>query len=136
MLENFGYRLLPLWREEIISEALEDMDRAARQTSPETGFDMDWDTATCFGSFGDGTRNDGGRATAGFGEQLTPAETPVIESVRGIRDLTLETQKAFQSGLQYRAGNNSCISERLVIMEEAFPLYVEPMMEGLSLGRR
>jgi hypothetical protein len=53
LMENLGYRLLPLWEHSIILEALEDMERAGRQCTPEI-YDVDenWDTATCFGSFG------------------------------------------------------------------------------------
>jgi hypothetical protein len=142
ILENLGYRLLPLWEESIISEALEDMDRAARQPSPATGGE-DWDTDTCFGSYG-GAGNEyerkmsDGRAVLGLEEQLTPAETPMVENIRGTRDLSFETKRAFQSGVQGRVGNGQQfqLSNRSSDdTEEPFPMYIDPMMGRMALGR-
>lgn len=42
ILENLGYRLLPLWEERIILEALGDMKRAGGQVSPDVGSCDDW----------------------------------------------------------------------------------------------
>ncbi|KAH6673791.1 hypothetical protein B0J14DRAFT_56851 [Halenospora varia] len=101
ILENLGYRLLSLWDENIISEALEDMERCGRQASPSIRSNEDWDTDTCFGSFGysgngrDRTMSDG-KAVLGVGDQVTPVETPVAENSRGTKDIAMETRAAFQ----------------------------------------
>jgi hypothetical protein len=140
ILENLGYRLLPLWEESIILEALEDMERAARQPSAEIGSDEDWDTDTCFGSFGGAPekRMSDGKAVVGFGEQLTPVETPMVENIPGTRDLPFETKIAFQAGGQgriNREGQRFQLPERSRgSIEEPFPLYVDPMMERMGFG--
>jgi len=142
ILENLGYRILPLWEESIISEALEDMERAARQPSPETS-DEDWDTDTCFGSYGEAgnehqRKTSDGRAVLGFGEQVTPVETPLVENIRGTRDLSFETKKAFQSGVQARNENSQHfrLPDRSTDgTEEPFPVFIDPMMERMGLGR-
>lgn len=141
ILENLGYRLLPLWEESIIAEALEDMERAARQPSPEIGEDEDWDTDTCFGSFGGAVerRMSDGKAVMGMGQQMTPAETPMVENVAGTRELSSETNQAFRSGGQGRVGKEGQqlhLPKRLdARVEEPFPHYVDPMMERMALGR-
>ncbi|KAF4636578.1 hypothetical protein G7Y89_g1505 [Cudoniella acicularis] len=134
ILENLGYRLLPLWEESIIIEALEDMKRAGRQNSPELRSDDDWDTDTCFGSFGCGVDGRGqamsdGRAVLGIGEQVTPAETPA-ENIRGTKDLALETKNAFQqesgsAGVQSRP---FLLPSRVKDSEEPFPVYDDPWL--------
>ena len=141
ILENLGYRLLPLWEESIILEALEDMERAARQPSPEIGSDEDWDTDTCFGNFGGELERkmSDGKAVVGLGEQLTPAETPMVENIPGTRNLSFETKRAFRSGGQGRIGMEAQrfqLPERSSrSVEEPFPVFVDPMMERMGFGR-
>jgi hypothetical protein len=136
LLENLGYRLLPLWEDSIILEALEDMERAGRQNTPEiSDVDEDWDTATCFGSFG-GTGHErkmsDGKAVLGLGEQLTPAETPMIENIKGSRDVSAETRNAFQGSSG--SGGYLQLPDRTASVREPFPMYVEPSAEGMGLG--
>ncbi|CZT43674.1 uncharacterized protein RSE6_03745 [Rhynchosporium secalis] len=100
LLENLGYRLLPLWEESIILEALEDMERAGQQSTPEIHSDgEDWDDAdTCFGSFDQGLARSvpgRGKAVLGEGKLSTPIETPGVKIVRGMRDVEGETRSAF-----------------------------------------
>ncbi|KAL2061947.1 hypothetical protein VTL71DRAFT_7325 [Oculimacula yallundae] len=100
LLGNLGYRLLPLWDENIILEALEDMERAGQQYTPEIYSDGEnWDDAdTCFGSFDTGVGKLGagkGKAVLGLGHLITPVETPRVENVRGTRDVDGETKNAF-----------------------------------------
>jgi hypothetical protein len=102
LLENLGYRLLPLWEDSIILAALEDMERAGRQHTPEIyAIGLDWDTPTCCGSFG-GAENErkmgDSKAVLGLGEQLTPADTPMVENIKGIKVVSVETRNAFQRG--------------------------------------
>jgi hypothetical protein len=133
LMENLGYRLLPLWEHSIILEALEDMERAGRQYTPEI-YDENWDTATCFGSFG-GTGHErkmsNGKAVLGLGEQLTPAETPMVENIKGTRDVPVEARNAFQdsSGSGYLQ-----LPDRTAGARKPFPMYVEPSVEGIGLG--
>jgi hypothetical protein len=136
LLENLGYRLLPLWEHSIILDALEDMERAGRQQTPEVyDVDVDWDTATCFGSFGGvghERKMSDGKAVLGLGEQLTPAETPLVENIKGTRDVSVETRKAFQSG----SGSGRCLQlpDRTAAVREPFPIYVEPGLESMGLS--
>ncbi|TVY75565.1 hypothetical protein LSUE1_G007335 [Lachnellula suecica] len=130
ILENLGYRLLPLWEESIILEALEDMERAVRQPSLEITSDDDWDADTCFGSFGNecGRKMSNGKAVLGLGDQLTPVETPVPGNIRGTKDLCMETKTAFRLGKenqQFQFHEKPDAGD-----EEAFPVYMDPMMEG------
>lgn len=136
ILENLGYRLLPLWDHSIILEALEDMERAGQQYTPEMyDADEDWETATCFGSFGgpvhERVTNDD-KAVIGLCEQLTPAETPMIENIKGTQNVSLETRNAFQNG----SGSEGYLqlSQRSASAREQFPMSLEPSIEGFGLG--
>jgi hypothetical protein len=139
ILSNLNYSLLPLWKESIILEALEDMERAGRQaekaeqarttnTYPAEPkiWDSDWETETCFGSFDGQKSMSDGKAVLGVREQLTPAETPMVENIRGTRDVCPETRKAL-SGLR-REVKTFALPDRTV---EPFPRYVDPC-EGLG----
>jgi len=136
ILENLGYRLLPLWEHSIILEALEDMDRAGQQHCPVIyDADEDWDAATCFGSFGapaNGAQMSNGKAVLGLCEQLTPAETPMVENIKGTQNVSAETRSAFQSG----SGSDRYLQfpDRATVGPEPFPTYVEPSIEGMGLG--
>lgn len=140
ILENLNYSILPLWKESVILGALEDMERARRQFEnaekarnqypAEPGiWDSDWETDTCFGSF-DGVQKgmSDGKAVMGVGEQLTPVETPMLENVRGTRDVAPETRKAF-GGLKEEG--SFVLPDRTL---EPFPRYVDPVVEGLGLS--
>ncbi|KAL5316865.1 hypothetical protein ACEPPN_015917 [Leptodophora sp. 'Broadleaf-Isolate-01'] len=130
LLENLGYRLLPLWEESIILEALEDMERAGQQYTPKIYSDSeDWDDAdTCFGSFdlGLGGAVPGkGKAVMGLANQITPVETPGVENVRGTKDVDGETRSAFL--MLATAGDPYLhLPDRTVARGEPFPLFVEP----------
>jgi len=142
ILENLGYRLLPLWDHAIILEALEDMERAGRQHEPQI-FDADeedWDTTTCFGSFGDSahSRNlSDGKAVLGLGEQITPAETPMLENIRGggTQTISLETRLAFENA---SSGSDRYgylqLPDRTADTREPFPMFVEPAVENMGMG--
>jgi hypothetical protein len=136
ILENLGYRLLPLWEHSIILEALEDMERAGRQHTPEIyDADDDWDAATCFGSFGrpGHERNmSDGKAILGLCEQLTPAKTPVVENITGTQAVSLETRNAFQSG----SGSERCLElpDRPASAREPFPIYAGHSIENMGLS--
>lgn len=139
LLENLGYRLLPLWEHSIILEALEDMDRAGqqyRQHSPEmTERNEDWDADTCFGDFrssglGDVKPMSTGEAVAGLDQQLTPAETPLAENINGTRDISKETRKAFQAVTL----NDLQLPDRDTVPQEPFPSFVDPALQGLGMG--
>jgi hypothetical protein len=136
ILENLGYRLLPLWEHSIILEALGDMERAGQQHNPEIyGADEDWDAATFFGSFGglghERNMRDG-KTILGLCEQLTPAETPMVENIKGTQDVSLETRNAFQSGS--RSEEYLTLPDRPATTREPFPMYVEPSIESMGLG--
>lgn len=139
LLENLGYRLLPLWEHSIILEALEDMERAGqqyRQHSPEmTERNEDWDVDTCFGDFrssglGDGECMSTGKAVLGLGQQMTPAETPLAENVNGTRDISKETRTAFQAVTL----NDLQLLDRNTGPQEPFAAFVNPALRGLEMG--
>ena len=75
LLENIGYSLLPLCQEGIIRDAMRDMERAGRR-SDVVRYDSSQDSRREANS---GAESKGG-AIAGIGEQLTPAETPTLET--------------------------------------------------------
>lgn len=126
---------------------MEDMERARRQTAraeeklklkenmypaePRIWDEDGWETEACVGSFeGKGTlRLSEGKAVMGVDEQLTPAETPVVENVRGTMDVMPETRMAFE-GLESRR-EEFVLPDRTL---EPFPRYVDPVIEGLGLG--
>ncbi|CZR62298.1 uncharacterized protein PAC_12195 [Phialocephala subalpina] len=122
LLENLGYRLVPLWQEDIILEALEDMERAGQQHEPEIydDDDEDWE----FENYRHRVLDTfAGKAVLGLGNQLTPVETPLSENIKGTRDVSNETRIAFK-GMQ--------IQDRAPSPREPFPLFMEP--SGRELG--
>ncbi|KAE9363670.1 hypothetical protein N431DRAFT_448250 [Stipitochalara longipes BDJ] len=128
ILENLGYRLLPLWEHSIILEALGDMERAGQQhCSVIYDADEDWDAVTCFGSFGasgHGAKMSDGRAVLGLCEQLTPAETPMVENIKGTQDVSLETRSAFYSGSG--SDGHLQLADSTAIVGEPFPITTIP----------
>jgi hypothetical protein len=136
ILENLGYRLLPLWEHSIIREALEDMERAGRQHTPEIyDLDEDWDSATCFGSFSEPVRerkSSNGKAVLGLCELLTPAETPMVENIKDTQRVSLETRNVFQSGSRLEG----CLRlpDRTASISDPFPMYVETSIESMGVG--
>ncbi|RDW79647.1 hypothetical protein BP6252_04285 [Coleophoma cylindrospora] len=118
IMENLGYRLLPLWQEDIIIGALEDMERAAIHS--DVWDDIPSPIRSSF-IFDDRT------TVQGPGDLVTPAETPIDENCRGTRDITNETRNAFS---MMDIGDSRMIA--LVMPDnkeksEPFPLYVDPM---------
>lgn len=103
-MENLGYRLLPLWDETIILEALEDMERAGRQYEPEI-YDDDQDQDDNENSWNLPERFAGeieakmlvgkGEAVLGIGNPITPVETPMAENCKGTSGVSGETRDAF-----------------------------------------
>ncbi|KAE8447759.1 hypothetical protein EG329_010153 [Mollisiaceae sp. DMI_Dod_QoI] len=132
LLENLGYRLLPLWEENIILGALEDMERASRQYEPEIyNEDENWETET-FGSFRGpalDTQRITGKAIMGLGNQLTPVETPTAENIKGTRDVSNETRTAFKKN---NVMGDLQFPDRAATPREPFPLYMEPNTQGFG----
>jgi hypothetical protein len=112
ILENVGYKILPLWDKDLISDILVDMQRAGQQYEPriydeENKVMMEKENLLAF----EGERPmSSGKAVFGPQDQMTPAETPMIEDFDELRNLSLETKKAFSG-----AGEM-----------EPFPVYVDP----------
>ena len=142
ILENLGYRLLPLWEEGIILEALADMKRAGGQGSPVCD---NWDEETCYsGSFGS-QRNGGsnghrgnintGKAVRRNSQMITPVETPMAENSRGTRDVSFETKVAFRQGESSRKFRLMTDRESDDV-EEPFPVYEDPMIMGMEYRMR
>lgn len=97
VLEDLGYRLLGLWEEERLLEALCDMERAGEQarSAPYSSSEEDWENEMNCKEFGEEKGFSTGKAVPGLGAQLTPAETPMPENVRGTKDVDAETRMAF-----------------------------------------
>jgi hypothetical protein len=116
IMENLNYRLLPLWTEGLISDALEEMERAGRYVCRRARHSMlqtpELDLKTVFS----------GKAVWSAEKQLTPAETPMPENIRGTVDLDPETRRAFavDHGIM---GQNTALPKMPV--GETFPLYTE-----------
>jgi hypothetical protein len=139
LLENLGYRLLALWQHTIILEALEDMERAGRQQNSSELRDRirrwDDDNLPCFGTFRSSGLDDecamsSGKAVVGFGQQMTPTETPVAENVKGTRDVLSETREAFQHL------DLGCLEfpDTSTVLSDPFTGYVDSRHQELELG--
>lgn len=72
IMENLGYRILPLWDRELIEDALADMERAGRQAVLDLHRGEHKQHQPVMSS---------GKATLGLGMQLTPLETPESENL-------------------------------------------------------
>jgi hypothetical protein len=119
IMENLGYRILPLWTEELIAGALEDMETAGRyaggslRAKPLWTKDLDLKAVIT------------SKAVWSENKLVTPVETPKSENVRGM-DVGPETRQTF--GL---ARGNSGQTSKLptVTVTEFFPAYSEPVLE-------
>ncbi len=120
-MENLGYRLLPLWTEELIGDALEEMERAGRYASRRAGHSLPQTQAP------DIKADFSSKAAWSVERQLTPADTPISENIRCTAHLTPETSRAF--GVDHGImGQNMALPNRIV--SEAFPLYSEPFLDS------
>jgi hypothetical protein len=121
IMENLGYRLLPLWTEELIGDALEEMERAGRYTSRRAGHILpqipEVDLKAVFS----------GKAVWSAERQLTPAETLMPENIRGTIDLAPENRQAI-------ADDHGTIAQNMALPKrtcgETFPLYTEPFLDS------
>jgi hypothetical protein len=135
ILENLGYRLLPLWEHSIILEALEDMERAGRQHSPEIyDADNDWAAATSWKSFRNSANEreqSNSNAVLGLCDQFM-AETPMAENINGTQKVSLETRGTCEHG----SGSGGYLQPRgrMNIAREQIPMYVERSIEGMGFG--
>jgi hypothetical protein len=133
VMENLGYRLLPLWEDKIIQEAKMDMERARKQyvASSSTGMcmgmgmDYEWEMKERRLGFGN--------ACIGL-QQPTPVETPMIENLGGpemmvgTATLSRKTKLAFRGEGAYHDevdGEGG---------KEQFPLYVDPLVGSMAFG--
>lgn len=139
VLENLGYRILPLWEDCIIGEALEDMKRAGGQVSPVCD---DWDEETCYsGSFGSERNGSEHRrnvstekAVRGNNRMITPVEAPMVENSRGTRDVSFETKVAFR---QAEGSKQVRLTDRgSNEVTESFPVYEDPMVMVMGMEYR
>lgn len=135
ILENLGYRLLPLWSHDIIEGAKSDMARAAKRQSSASSCMQDWSMSIkdC-GMSGSGNRPmSSGKACIGTeGEntpQPTPVETPTIENLGmnekalgGTSKLSRETKRAFGGYPLAEPFNHTPVDVK------RFPSYVDPLM--------
>jgi hypothetical protein len=136
LLENLGYRILPLWDHDIILEALEDMEKAGRQfSSPEYEDHKIWEEESSFGLFLDRKQgmSDDGKAILGLGDQLTPVETPV-ENINLMIEVSKETRHAFQDSTKNHGSFQlpDRTAERRDM--EPFPVYVDPGVRAMNFG--
>jgi hypothetical protein len=119
IMENLGYRLLPLWTQELIGDALEEMERAGRYVIQRVGHSMPPTPELNLKAVFSGT------AVWSAQRQITPAETPMSENIRGTLDIASETRQAF--GMNHSiTDQNIAPSKRTV--GETFPLYSEPLL--------
>lgn len=94
IMENLGYRILPLWDPVLIADAIRDMERAARQTvlapQPRNGESHKRSVSSA-------------EAIRGHALALTPAATPVLENGPALRPVQ-ETAGAASLGPPSLAG--------------------------------
>lgn len=139
IMENLGYRLLPLWSEDIIEEAKNDMARAAKRQSSASYCMQDWSISikNCGVSGIDNRPMSSGKACMGIEGENTPQPTPIEESIienwtilsekplGGTSMLSRETKRAFCGILR---------GESEDVEVEMFPLYVDPMIDHGSMA--
>lgn len=139
LLDNLGYRILPLWEENIILEALEDMEKAGKQAVTVQD-SKEWESNTCLGTFrGANMVNtkvlSSGKAEFGLGHQITPVETPVevpmTEKIRGTTDVSKETRTAFEIGSPDRSDKLQ-LPDRTLMKKEPFPVYEETLLNPFT----
>jgi hypothetical protein len=108
ILENIEYRIMPLWTEVRITEALRCMKLAGEQHEPvvyddEKARDEQHKMVEKF-SFRLNIATDrpmsSGKAVKGLAQQLTPAETPKVEDAKGTSEVSSETRAAFSGELE------------------------------------
>ncbi|KAL3418315.1 hypothetical protein PVAG01_10031 [Phlyctema vagabunda] len=121
LLENLGYRLMPLWQEHIIIEALENMERAGNQIDS-------WEDVI---ALADETNV---KSFQGVGDQLTPAGTPVDDALQGNRSLPAETKDAFSRGGNGTMGKAITLHIPNKRSGEPFPEYVDSFINDAGLG--
>ncbi|PQE31216.1 cyclin protein [Rutstroemia sp. NJR-2017a WRK4] len=135
VMENLGYRLLPLWEDKIIQEAKMDMERARKQYVASSsaassmcmgmGMDYEWEMKERRLGFG--------QACMGL-QQPTPVETPMIENLGtsemmvGTATLSRKTKMAFRGEGAY---HDDVDGEG---EKEQFPLYVDPLVGSMAFG--
>jgi hypothetical protein len=120
ILENIGFRLLSLWQETLIAEAMADMERAGTRPVPVIYTNLNTEEEReekAWQQVDNGEKREkvGGNAVLGFGDQMTPVETPRVESRREKRGLRRENKEYFSGG---------------GVEKERFPVYVDPGLEG------
>lgn len=117
ILKNIGYGIKQLWDEEIISEAMRDMQRAGQQFEPHI-YDQDemMHEREVLMDFESKSMSIG--KVPCVEEPLTPGATPMAEEYEACKNLGLETKKAFSEAAE----------------KEPFPLYVDPGIEDTVLG--
>ncbi|ESZ91635.1 hypothetical protein SBOR_7997 [Sclerotinia borealis F-4128] len=133
IMENLGYRLLPLWSHDIIEGAKNDMSRAAKRQSSASYCMQDWSMSMANCGIG-GRPMSSGKACIGIDRentpQPTPVETPMTENLGmgnerplgGTSMLSRETKRAFGGlilGEEY---------EDVDMDIERFPSYVDPLI--------
>lgn len=115
ILQNIGYKILPLWVEELISVTLIEMQRAGQQYEPlvyDEEIDIMLEKKNLIVFEGERPMSNG-KAIFGSHDQMTPAETPSIDQFTELTNLSLETKKAFSGAVEM----------------EPIPVYVDPGIE-------
>lgn len=102
IMENLGYRIMPLWNSELIDDALSDMKRAGWQAiAPAAAYTTNTNNNNNNNNrpaFGPHQRSmSSGFAIVGRGSQLTPSATPKTENVnnRRVAAARADIQKVF-----------------------------------------
>lgn len=115
------------------------MERAGRQSALEM-MNRNLDNEGKISLENPGTMVDmrNGKAVLGVGDQLTPAETPMVENTRGTKNVTLETRHAFSGDSRKIEGENMYfhLVNRTVDTKarEPFPVYVDvPVDENFGI---
>jgi hypothetical protein len=115
IMQNLGYRILPLWKEELISDALEDMETAGRYASGFKG------SSTLQGKQLNSPPVTPGKVDTLAGQELTPAITPMQENTPAIAKVTPKIMQSFGCKPQdMPLGRGTDV--------EIFPLFTQPIL--------
>ncbi|KAI0889225.1 uncharacterized protein GGS22DRAFT_68882 [Annulohypoxylon maeteangense] len=92
IMENLGYRILPLWEEKLIKQARHDIEMARRELlDAENEMGDESKMAKHVKSMSSG------HAVMGLGLQLTPVETEMATPFSHVQELDRETREAFSN---------------------------------------
>ena len=130
IMQNLGYRILPLWTKDLIGDALGDMDRAGRQASllPKASLFPQAQMAENTLAWEDEVSNyDCGKSLWRGDQSSSAIEIPLTENSRWASDVGVATRDLFSMN-----SNSATTTQDLVLQDlvarDPFSSYFEPVV--------